>query len=128
MTTERFQRLLKYSLVGVTTFLFDLSLLWILTDFIHLNYLLAAFIAFFVAVSINYFVSRHKVFKSSERGLREGYLYFLLIVSAGVLIMLGLMYVFVSLLHLNILIARTIVAGFVGLFNFFVNDKFNFKM
>jgi putative flippase GtrA len=124
----RIKRFVKYSVVGVSTFLLDLLLLYIFTDIFSINYLVSTLVAFLTAVSINYFICRRQVFSSSKRGIKDGYLYFLIIIFFGVIITLGLMYVLVDILNIYVLHARIIVAGFVGIFNFLINDKFNFKL
>jgi len=123
-----FKRFIKYSLIGCLTFLFDLLLLYVSVDVLHINYLLSVFCAFLIAVSVNYFLSRKEVFVGSGRGPVLGYLYFLTIISGGVVIMLGLMYLLVEIFQMDIFVARVSVAGLVGIFNFLMNDRFNFKM
>ena len=125
---KKIKRFLKYSVIGVSTFVIDLSLLWFLTDVAHVHYLLSTFFAFLIGVSINYFVSRRIVFKETSRGVKDGYIYFLGILICGVSLTLGIMYVLVNFTQLNILGARIITSGFIGVFNFLMNDTFNFKM
>lgn len=125
---NKIKRFLKYSVIGVSTFIIDLSILWFLTDVLGAHYLFATFFAFLVGVSINYFTSRRLVFKETSRGLRIGYIYFLGIVVCGVTLTLGIMYVLVNYTQLNILEARIITSGFIGIFNFLMNDTFNFKI
>ncbi|MES2409773.1 MAG: GtrA family protein [Patescibacteria group bacterium] len=125
---KKLKRFLKYSAIGVSTFIIDLSILWFLTDVAGVYYLLATLFAFLVGVTINYFASRHFVFKGTSRGVKKGYEYFLGIVSLGVILTLSIMYVLVNFTQLNILEARIITSGFIGIFNFLMNDTFNFKI
>lgn len=125
---QKISRFLRYSIIGVSTFLLDLLLLWIFTEVLGFSYLVVVPTAFFFVASLNYFISRHKVFKGTERGVKEGYLYFFLIILSGSLVMVFLMYFMVDILYIDVFISRVIVAGFVGVYNFSMNDKFNFKM
>lgn len=125
---RKIKRFLKYSVIGVSTFGIDLSLLWFLTDIVGVHYLLATLIAFLVGVSINYFASRYIVFNETSRGWKSGYVYFLSIVLAGVSLTLGIIYILVNFTKLSLLEARIITSGFIGIFNFLMNDIFNFKM
>lgn len=121
-------RFLKYASVGCSTFLFDLFLLYVFIDFFKIYYVLATALAFGVAVSINYFISRRFVFKGTLRSVHAGYGVFLLIAGAGMGAVTGLMVVFVEVFHLPYLPARVIIAGIVGLWNYFMNLYVNFKV
>jgi putative flippase GtrA len=121
-------RFLKYSSVGVSTFLFDLLLLYVLTDYLHIHYAVATPLAYAIAVSINYFISRRFVFKGTLRSVHTGYGVFLAIAGTGMGAVTGLMVVFVEVLHMPPLPARTIIAGMVGMWNYFMNLYVNFKV
>ncbi len=121
-------RFFKYTSVGVSTFLFDLGLLYILTDTLHIYYVLSAALAFIIAVSCNYFISRKLVFKGTLRSAHAGYLIFLLIAGVGLATVTGLMYVFVTLLGMNYLLSRVLIAAVVGIWNYLMNLYVNFKV
>lgn len=122
------RRFLKYSVVGVSTFIFDLLLLFVLTDYLGINYVVAAGGAFVVAVSINYVVSRKYVFRGTERGVHSGYGYFLAIALIGLLFVMGSMYILVEVLTLHYLFSRVCIAGITGMFNYLTNLYLNFKV
>jgi len=121
-------RFLKYSSVGVSTFLFDLFLLYLLIDHVKLYYPIATAAAFGIAVSINYVLSRHFVFKGTLRSAHAGYGIFILIASAGLFAVTGLMVVFVEVLHMNYIPSRIIIAAMVGMWNYLMNLYVNFKV
>jgi putative flippase GtrA len=125
---KRFSRFFKYSSVGVSTFLFDLALLFILIDWFKINYVLSTGVAFMVAVSLNYQVSRRFVFPGTLRSAHAGYAIFLLITAAGMLAVMGLMSIFVGQMHWQYLPARIFVAGVVGFWNYLMNLYVNFKV
>ena len=89
-------RFLKYTSIGVGTFVLDLGLLYILTDFLGLNYVIAAGMGFLLAVTLNYFLSRKFVFAGTDRSQKEGYAIFLFIAFIGLAIVTGGMYVLVG--------------------------------
>ncbi len=122
------QRFFKYALVGGSTFLFDLLLLWVLTEFFLVPYQLSTAFAFLVAVSINYFVSRRYVFKGTERRMHHGYLYFILVACGGAAVVTGAVAFLVTFLSMHYLVARVLVACFVGIGNYLFNLHFNFKV
>lgn len=122
------KRFLGYSIIGVGTFLFDLYLLNIFTNQLGWYYLQAVIVAFLIAVSINYALSRYFVFKGTTRSVAKGYLYFLQIVIFGVLLTTGFVYLLVEYTPLQPIQARVYTAGIVGIFNFLMNNFFNFKV
>ncbi len=121
-------RFLKYLSVGVSTLSFDLLLLFALTEWLQVPYYLATPGAFLVAVTINYVVSRRHVFTGTERTLHTGYAYFITfaLVGAGVTT-LGVT-LLVTYLGLYYLVARILVAGFVGMGTYLSNLFLNFKV
>lgn len=121
-------RFSKYSLVGVGTFAFDLVLLAILIDLVSLNPVFSAAIAFLIAVSINYALSRHFVFKGTARSLGDGYAHFVLIAIAGLLLVIGGMYMLVTIFTWHYASARLLVAALTGFWNYIMNLFVNFKV
>jgi putative flippase GtrA len=126
--SQALNRFIKYSSIGLATFLLDLLLLYILTDLLLVNYVAAAGVAFFIAVTINYGFSRKYVFKNTQRGVKEGYINFLLIVLVGSTVVMGGMYVLVTYLGFNYLISRVSVAAVTGFWNYLMNLFVNFKV
>lgn len=122
------QRFLRYVLVGGSTFGFDLILLYVVTTYLSVPYYLATPGAFLVAVSINYLVSRHHVFRGTERSLHTGYAYFITFALIGAGITTLGVTVLVTYLGLYFLYARVLVALLVGTLNYFSNLFFNFKV
>jgi putative flippase GtrA len=123
----RLKRFLRYAAVGGSTFLFDLSLLWVQIEKFHFYYLHAAVSSFLIAVSVNYFLSRRWVFKGSARRLAAGYLYFLKTAVAGALTTGFLMWLF-STTNGNYLLIRIIIAAVIGMGNYLIHLYLNFRV
>ncbi|MEN9921988.1 MAG: hypothetical protein RL097_264 [Candidatus Parcubacteria bacterium] len=124
----KFIRFFKYSIVGGGTFAFDLALLYVLTEFFAVQYVIAAGVAFLIAVSINYWFSRQYVFKRTLREVKEGYVHFVTIALIGLLMVMGGMFVLVEYAHFDYLFARIIVALVTGFWNYLMNLYVNFKV
>lgn len=127
-TSPAARRFFRYALVGGSTFAFDLLLIWLATEFLGVPYWLSTALGFAIAVSINYFVSRRFVFKGTSRRLHHGYALFLLFASGGALLISGSVALLVSVFGLHYLVARVLVACFVGFGNYLFNLHFNFKV
>lgn len=122
------KRLLRYASVGISTFLFDLLLLFAFIDGLGMHHAFAAALAFLIAVTLNFLVSRRFVFAGTERTAGRSYASFLLIAGTGMLAVAGLMHVAVDLLALPVLASRVAIAGVVGVFTYLMNLYLNFKV
>jgi putative flippase GtrA len=122
-----FLRFGKYTLVGTTTFTFDLLLLFLLVDTFSISQIYAAGMAFVVAVSLNYWVSRKFVFAGTLREAKAGYANFLLIAGMGLFIVTGGMYILTTL-GVGYLVARAVIAAITGFWNYLMNLYVNFKV
>lgn len=121
-------RLLRYSFVGVSTFALDLALLFLFVDVFSVQMVFAAGVAFLIAVSANYFLSRRYVFKGTLRDIKSGYSNFVFIALIGLLIVTLGMYFMVTFLSWNYLSARIVVAFVTGFWNYIMNLYVNFKV
>jgi putative flippase GtrA len=130
MTLSRrsIKRFFSYTLVGGSTFAFDLALLYVLTEFASIPYTLSTPFAFLVAVSINYLLSRKFVFRGTTRSHPRGYLYFMGMSGVGALSITGAVYLLVTYAGLSYLIARILVACLVGIMNYLFNLYLNFAV
>jgi putative flippase GtrA len=122
------KRFAKYASVGVSTFLFDLALLFLFIDFLGMHHVVAAGAAFLIAVSCNFLISRRFVFQGTSRPPGKSYAAFLLIAGTGLVAVAGLMYVAVDLFGLHYLVSRVLIAGVVGMWNYLMNLYMNFKV
>lgn len=121
-------RFLRYTLVGGSTFLFDLALLYFITTYGTVPYYIATPLAFLVAVSINYVISRRFVFHGTERGHALGYSYFIGMALIGASITTLGVSLLVTYAGLYFLYARIATACVVGIGNYLFNLFHNFKV
>ena len=126
--TPALKRFIRYASVGVSTLLFDLGMLYVAVSLIGVPYYVATPITFLIAVSCNYVLSRHFVFKDSARSWHVGYSYFAVVAILGAFVTTALVAGLVSYLGLYYLVARILVAGLVGIGNYLFNLYFNFKV
>lgn len=128
MVIHAFHRFVKYTFVGITTFLFDLLLLWFFVEILTLDYLLSAGVAFIIAVTVNYILSRRYVFRGSLRSVGIGYVNFILIAGFGLLFVIVGMYILVKFFAFSYVGARIMVAAVTGFWNYLMNLYVNFKV
>lgn len=128
MNRKAVVRFLRYAVIGVSTLTFDLFLIALMTETMGVPYYIATPLGFLIAVSLNYALSRRFVFLGTERTIHHGYLYFIIIAVAGAAAITGAVYLLVTYVGLYYLLARVVVAGFVGMANYLTNLHFNFKV
>lgn len=119
---------MKYAAVGISTFSIDLVLLFVLTDFFEIQYLASTAIAFLAAVSLNYLFSRRFAFKGTERKPMSGYINFVQIALVGIALTTCFMWLLSVHTELNYFLIRMVIAGIVGMINYFSNLYINFKV
>jgi len=123
-------QLLRYVVVGGLAFVVDFGLLWVLTEYAGLHYLVSATISFIAGLVVNYLLSVVWVFGSSK--LQSKWAEFAIYAVIGI-IGLGLNNLFLWLLTdyvgLDYRLSKIITAALVMLWNFFArrllfkNDK-----
>lgn len=118
----------RYAIVGVSTFLLDLGMLYAAVSLIGIPYYISTPCSFLIAISINYALSRHFVFSGTYRSWSHGYTYFALVALAGAAATTSLVAGLVWFFGLYYIFARIIVAGIVGMGNYLFNLYFNFKV
>lgn len=124
----RAPRLVRNAAISLPTFLIDLGLLLLLLRAGHVNYLAATLASFLVANGLGYFLARWLVFLGTKRGLRAGLVYFLAIAALSALALTPLMWLLVSVLHVEIILSRIVAATVVGLGGYVLNLMFNFRV
>lgn len=121
-------RFARNTVVGVSTFLLDIALLYVAVSVLGISYLIATPLAYLIGSTCGYVLSRWYVFKGSERSHHAGYVFFVGVGLAGAAATTALVATLVSAFAMNYLIARTLVAGFVGIVNYLFNLHINFNV
>ncbi len=122
------RRFFRYTMIGTGTFGLDLVFLFIFIDYLMIHPVVSAGVAFLIAVTVNYIVSRRYVFSKTKRDVGTGYVNFLIIVGVGLAVVTGGMYILVSLFGFNYLISRILIAAITGMWNYLINLYLNFKV
>jgi putative flippase GtrA len=116
----------RNTVVSCGTFLFDLLLLWALVEWLDMDKVLAAALAFVVAVSIHYVFCRIWIFPGSDRAMASGYAYFLINALVGLVVTIALFWAFLAI-GIHYLPGRVIASVFAGLAQFLLNAVLNFR-
>ena len=121
------RRFLRYTFSGTSTFVLDFLLLWFLNGALNIHYIPAATVSYILATVVHYYIVRNWAFTGTKRQIIVGYVYFSIIVGAGLVLNLLLLAFFVEIISVHILLARFISGIFVGIWNYALNLFLNFK-
>lgn len=119
--------LARNTAVSCVCFVFDLALLWVLVRRLGMDKVVAAGLGFLAANSVHYALGRAWIFRGTERGLAEGYVYFIMNAGVGLIVTIGLYAAFLRYTPIDYLVARVMVSVVAGLAVFLLNAIFNFR-
>ncbi|MGQ0638797.1 MAG: GtrA family protein [Nitrososphaerota archaeon] len=118
----------KYYLVGASGVFVNLGILYSLTEFAGLWYLLSSSIAIYISITTNFFFNKIWTFRDSIKKQRTAFMYakFIGVSLVGMGIQLGFNYLFVEKLSLYYLLAALISIGIASSVNFVLNRHWTF--
>lgn len=110
---------LRYFIVGGAAFVVDFTALFLLTEFLHLHYLLSATIAFMGGIAVTYAFAVTWVFdqRSADNRLYE-FAVFAVVGGVGLGLNVFLMWLLTELVGLHYLGSKVVAAAAVFIFNF----------
>ena len=117
----------RNTVASTIAFALDLAILWSLVELLGVPRVPAAVVAFFLPMTVFYVLSREWVFPGTRRGVAQGYVYFLINVGIGFVVMLAVFWGLLLATEIHYLLAR--IAGSIvsGIVIFFLNGFLNFK-
>ncbi len=123
-----FPQFCRYSVVGGIAFGCDFAVLFVLTHFLGVHYLVSACIGFLVGMTVNYALSTRWVFdRRSIQNKKVEFLVFALIGLAGLGMNELFMWLFTEIARLHYLGSKAVSTVFVYLWNFFARKYSLFK-
>ena len=120
---SRFHEILRFLLVGGGCFLLDYGLLYVLTEYAGLYYLLSSGISFSVSVFVNYRLCLIYVFHGASAETRRAKVLFFGSSIAGLVLNQLLMWVLVDGLSVYYMLAKIIAAGIVTVWNYVLKRR-----
>jgi len=127
MTLRVGAMLVRNTVVSTFAFLLGLVLLWMMVQWARIDAVLAAAISFLIANGFHYVLGRAWIFRGTDRGVRTGYVLFLMNAGVGMAITVALFAALLEFTSIHYLAARVIVSVFAGLAMFVLNGVLNFR-
>ncbi len=119
-----FKQLFRFGIVGFTAFLIDAGLLYVLTDFLHIHYLISSVISFIVSLIYNYILSIFWVFDVKKKQTYKEVLLFTILSVIGLGINQLVMYVGVDFLNIYYMLCKIMATIIVMIYNFITRKIF----
>ena len=119
-----FKQLFRFGIVGFTAFLIDAGLLFILTEFCHIHYLISSIISFVVSLVYNYILSIFWVFDVQKKQTCKEVLLFIILSIIGLGLNQLIMYLGVDLLHIYYMFCKVLATIIVMIYNFITRKIF----
>ena len=122
------RQFIKYLLVGALVVAVNLSVLYALTEFVHIFYLLSAVCAFAVSFVVSFILQKYWTFRDSSRKSvhRQAALY-LFVQLVNLSLNTGLLYVFVTYLHVWYILSQALISLLLAIGIFAINKLFIFN-
>ena len=118
-------QILKFGVVGGTAFLIDYGLLFVLTEFAGIHYLISGTISFAASVIYNYILSIVWVFDPvGERSRTKDMAVFLILSVIGLGINQAIMWILVEQAGVHYMLSKIVATAIVMVYNFITRKLF----
>ena len=120
-----FQQIIKFGFVGGTAFIIDAGVLFILTEFFNIHYLISGAISFTASVIYNYILSVRWVFDArTDVNKAQELTVFIGLSVIGLGLNQVLMWIFVDKLNIYYMLSKIIATAIVMVYNFITRKLF----
>lgn len=117
-------QILKFGVVGVIAFLIDYGLLYILTEYANIYYLISSIISFTVSLIFNYILSIKWVFDVTKKQTYKEVIAFVVLSVIGLGINQLVMYLGSDIMHIYYMLTKLVATAIVMVWNFITRKIF----
>lgn len=112
-------QIMKFTIVGGLSFIVDAGILYLLTRFLNIYYLLSSLLSFVIALIFNYILSMKYVFiNKKEIGRSKEFIIFVVLSVIGLLINELIMWIGVDFAKIHYMLTKIIATAIVMIWNF----------
>lgn len=114
-------QVIKYIISGGTAAITELTLLYVLTEFLGIWYIYSVFIAFLFAFCISFLLQKFWTFqdKNIDKAHKQA-IFYLLITITNLAINIVAIYILVEVFGLWYIFAQVLISGFIAISSFFI--------
>ena len=124
---DLFKQIIKFGVVGGLAFIIDYALLYILTEYGHIDVLFSSTISFSVSVIFNYICSLKWVFNPSQPQHFKDFIFFVILSVVGLGINQLIMWFGINQLGIYYMLVKLLATAIVMIYNFITRKIFLFK-
>ena len=117
-------QILKFGVVGGTSFLIDYGIFTILSQLLGIHYLIASIISFSISVIYNYILSIKWVFDVTKKQTAKEFMIFVILSVIGLGLNSFIMYLTHDLMDIHEMIGKIIATAIVMVYNFITRKIF----
>ena len=123
----RRKQIIKFTSVGGFCLIVNLSLLWLLTEKLELEDIIATVISFFLSNLVGFFLNKYFTFKAKKTNiLKEIYKYYT-VMSSSFIANIGCMIILVKVFNIWVIYATLIVSALFYIYNYLMHKHWSFK-
>ncbi len=113
--------IIRYIFSGGMGAIVNLGLLYILTDLVHLHYLVSGIIAFICAVIVSFFMQKKWTFKDhSTENTHKKFGVFVIVAVVNLALNTALLYFFTDFWHWHYMVSQFFAAAIVAVWSYFI--------
>lgn len=124
INSKIFKQIIKFGVVGAIAFLVDYILLYVLTEFLGIYYLVSSTISFVVSLIVNYILSIFWVFDVKKKQTIKEVSLFVFLSLVGLIINQIIMYLGSDVLEIHYMICKLFATFIVMVYNFITRKIF----
>ncbi len=124
---KKYNKFLKFCIVGGIGVVINIGLLYTLTEYIGLFYLASSAIAIEISIISNFILNNFWTWKKSKTGFSKKFLQFNLVSIAALVINLAVLFTLTEIFELWYILSQLAGIVLATLINFYLNDKWTFK-
>jgi len=121
------EKIFKFAVVGFSAFIIDFGTTYLLKEKAKANKYLANTIAFIISASYNFTLNRMWTWKSMDNQIAMQAFKFSLVMTTGLLIANGLIYIFSDRMKINFYVSKLMAVSVVMVWNFTMNNFVTFS-
>lgn len=124
----KYAQFFRFCIAGGLAFTVNLIVLYVLTDILHVYYLISTVWAFLVSLAVSFTLQKFWTFRDlSREHLHIQLPLYIGMQGVNVFLNAGLMYVFVEYLHIWYLFSQAVISLCLAVIIFFINKGYIFK-
>ena len=122
-----YKQLAKYFTIGVLGTIINLGILYFLVELLDVYYILAATVAYVLAITNNFLWNKKWTFHNGIKKYKKQYAKYFLVSTIGLILTLLLLTFFVEILNIWYILAQVFSIGIVGIGTFLSNKHWTFQ-